>query len=381
MTMTSPAWTVVRQISMENYQQVVHRVRRAIILLAGAVFLVALAVYHLWLKRFMRQFDSLLNGIVRMGHGDLESKAFVPTSIDEFKKMQGEIKQTSLALQEQMDTIRQMERDRMELENKRKEQELIVKELSMARQIQGSMLPHIFPPFPDRKELELFASMDPARDVGGDFYDFFFVDEDHLCLVIADVSGKGIPAALFMMFAKRTIEDYARMDHRVSQILAMTNEALCDNNQAEMFVTVWLGMLEISTGKLTAANAGHEYPVIQRKDGLFELYKDKHGFVIGGMKGVHYREYEFYMSPGDKLFVYTDGVPEATASSGELFGTERMVSALNACADCSPEAILKGVRNAVDAFVGDAEQFDDLTMMCLTYQGPEPLTGKDISVR
>ena len=135
------------------------------------------------------------------------------------------------------------------------------------------------------------------------------------------------------------------------------------------------------TGKLTAANAGHEYPVIQRKGGLFELYKDKHGFVIGGMKGVHYREYEFYMSPGDKLFVYTDGVPEATASSGELFGTERMVSALNACADRSPEAILKGVRNAVDAFVGDAEQFDDLTMMCLTYQGPEPLTGKDVSVR
>ena len=373
MAMTSPAWTVVRQISMENYELVVHRVRRAIMLIAGVVFLIALTIYWLWLKRFMRQFDSLLNGIVRMGQGDLESRAFVPSSIDEFKKMQHEINRTSLALQRQMETIRQMERDRMELENKRKEQEMIVRELSMARQIQGSMLPHIFPPFPDRKEVELFASMDPARDVGGDFYDFFFLDEDHLCLVIADVSGKGIPGAMFMMFAKRIIEDFARLVHDPAEILRKTNETLCDNNQAEMFVTVWLGILEISTGRLTAANAGHEYPTIRRNGGLFELYKDKHGFVIGGMKGVRYRAYELCMSPGDKLFVYTDGVPEATAADGELFGTERMVTALNACADGSPEAILRGVRDAVDAFVGDAEQFDDLTMMCLTYQGaPSP---------
>ncbi|MDO4867496.1 MAG: hypothetical protein Q4C10_13230 [Clostridia bacterium] len=191
MAMESPAWTVVREISMENYEQVVHRVRRSILLLGGAVFLIGLTVYWLWLRRSMPQFDSLLNGIVRMGEGDLESTTFVPTSIAEFKQMQGEINRTRLALGQQMETIRRMERERMELENQKKEQERMAQELILAKQIQESMLPHIFPPFPERAEIDLFASMDPARDVGGDFYDFFFIDEDHLCLVIADVSGKG----------------------------------------------------------------------------------------------------------------------------------------------------------------------------------------------
>ena len=231
------------------------------------------------------------------------------------------------------------------------------------------MLPHIFPPFPERDEIDLFASMDPARDVGGDFYDFFFIDEDHLCLVIADVSGKGIPGAMFMMLSKRIIEDSARQSRSPAEILARTNEALCDNNQAEMFVTVWLGILEISSGNLTASNAGHEFPTIRREDGRFELYKDRHGFVLGGLKETRYKEYGLQMSPGDKLFVYTDGVPEATAAGGEMFGTGRMIDALNACADGSPAEILESVRNSVDAFVGDAEQFDDLTMMCLEYRG------------
>ena len=175
-----------------------------------------------------------------------------------------------------------------------------------------------------------------------------------------------------MMFAKRIIEDFAITEHGANIILEKTNELLCDNNQAEMFVTVWLGILEMSTGRLTAANAGHEYPAIRKKDGPFELYKDKHGFVIGGMEDVHYREYELQMNPGDKIFVYTDGVTEATAANGELFGTERMIAALSTCGDCRPEDILHGVRSAVDAFVGDAEQFDDLTMMCVEYLGPEP---------
>jgi sigma-B regulation protein RsbU (phosphoserine phosphatase) len=233
------------------------------------------------------------------------------------------------------------------------------------------MLPHIFPPFPERPEIDLFASMDPARDVGGDFYDFFFIDEDHLCLVMADVSGKGIPGAMFMMLSKRIIEDFARQVRSPAEILTRTNEALCDNNQAEMFVTAWLGILEISSGKLTAANAGHEFPTFKKKDGRFALYKDRHGFVVGGMAGVRYQNYEVLLSPGDQLFVYTDGVPEATAADGQMFGTDRMIAALNTCADGSPAEILESVQNSVDAFVGDAEQFDDLTMMCLEYRGPQ----------
>ena len=370
MTMKSPSWTLVREVPMENYEQVIRRVRSAICLIAVVVLLIALAIYRLWLKGFMRQFNLLLKGIIRMGEGELEPMASVPYTIQEFETMQQEIDRTSLALNQQMDTIRRMEREQMEQENMIKEQERIVKELSTARQIQKSVLPHIFPPFPDRAEIDLFATMDPAKDVGGDFYDFYFIDEDHLCLVIADVSGKGIPAALFMMLSKRILEDLARQEPTPSTILEKTNDLLCDNNQAEMFVTVWLGILEISTGKLTAANAGHEFPAICEKGSSFELYKDKHGFVVGGMEGVHYKGYDLQLNPGDKLFVYTDGVPEATDGSGEMFGTDRMITALRSCTDNTPEEILQGVRSAVDSFVGDAEQFDDLTMMCLEYKGP-----------
>ena len=315
MTMKSPSWTLVREVPMENYEQVIRRVRSAICLIAIVVLLIALAIYRLWLKGFMRQFNLLLKGIIRMGEGELEPMASVPYTIQEFETMQQEIDRTSLALNQQMDTIRRMEREQMEQENMIKEQERIVKELSTARQIQKSVLPHIFPPFPDRAEIDLFATMDPAKDVGGDFYDFYFIDEDHLCLVIADVSGKGIPAALFMMLSKRILEDLARQEPTPSTILEKTNDLLCDNNQAEMFVTVWLGILEISTGKLTAANAGHEFPAICEKGGSFELYKDKHGFVLGGMEGMTYRGYDLQINPGDKLFVYTDGVPEATAGA------------------------------------------------------------------
>ena len=370
MTMKSPSWTLVREVPMENYEQVIRRVRGAICLIAIVVLLIALAIYRLWLKGFMRQFNLLLKGIIRMGEGELEPMASVPYTIQEFETMQQEIDRTSLALNQQMDTIRRMEREQMEQENMIKEQERIVKELSTARQIQKSVLPHIFPPFPDRAEIDLFATMDPAKDVGGDFYDFYFIDEDHLCLVIADVSGKGIPAALFMMLSKRILEDLARQERTPSTILEKANDLLCDNNQAEMFVTVWLGILEISTGKLTAANAGHEFPAICEKGGSFELYKDKHGFVVGGMEGVHYKGYDLQLNPGDKLFVYTDGVPEATDGSGEMFGTDRMITALRSCTDNTPEEILQGVKSAVDSFVGDAEQFDDLTMMCLEYKGP-----------
>lgn len=369
MTMTSPSWTVVREVSMENYEQVVRRVRGSILLIAGVVLLIAIAIYRLWLRKFMRQFNTLLKGIIRMGEGNLEPADPPAFTIGEFETMQEEIDRTILNLNHQMDTIRRMEREQMEQENLIRAQEQLVKELSTARQIQTSVLPHIFPPFPERKEIDLFASMDPAKDVGGDFYDFFFIDEDHLCLVIADVSGKSIPGALFMMFSKRIIEDFARIEHSAAEILRKTNDVLCDNNQAEMFVTVWLGILEISTGRLTAANAGHEYPAVRKEDGLFAIYKDKHGFVIGGMPDVTYTEYTLQMNPGDKIFVYTDGVPEATADSGEMFGVERMTQALNTCADGSPDVILKKVRSAVDDFVGDAEPFDDLTMMCLEYKG------------
>ena len=249
------------------------------------------------------------------------------------------------------------------------EKERISTELHMANQIQESMLPSIFPAFPERSEFDIYATMDPAREVGGDFYDFFLIDDDHLCMVIADVSGKGVPAALFMMISKIIIQSCAMLGRSAGEILTKTNEALCSNNRMEMFVTVWLGILEISTGRITAANAGHEYPAVMT-DGEFELFKDKHGLVIGGLDGVRYKEYELKLRPGDKMFLYTDGVAEAMNSEKELFGTDRMLDALNKEPQEKPQQILKNVRDAVDTFVGNSEQFDDLTMLCFEYKGP-----------
>ena len=251
------------------------------------------------------------------------------------------------------------------------ENERIRSELAMASRIQSAMLPGIFPAFPERKEFDIYASMDPVRGVGGDFFDFFFIDRDHLCLLIADVSGKGIPAALFMMASKIMLADNAKSGKSPAQILQDTNEAICANNPEEMFVTVWLGILDISTGLLTTANAGHEYPALMHADGQFELFRDRHGLVVGGMPGVKYHEHSLQMYPGSKLFVYTDGVPEATDAENALFGTTRMLEALNAHANESPKQILHGVRQAVNEFVSDMEQFDDLTMMCLEYMPKE----------
>lgn len=247
------------------------------------------------------------------------------------------------------------------------EKERVSAELDMARKIQTEQLPNVFPAFPDRKEFDIYASMTPAKEVGGDFYDFFFIDDDHLAMVMADVSGKGVPAALFMMMSKMLINNYAMMGLTPHEVLERTNETICKNNKQKMFVTVWLGILEISTGKVTASNAGHEYPVIRRPEGRFEILKDEHGFVIGGLNKVKYKDYEFSLESGSTVFVYTDGIPEATDSDNKMFGMDRLTEALNHEPDGSPEKLLHNVNDAVRSFVREAPQFDDLTMMAVKY--------------
>ena len=262
------------------------------------------------------------------------------------------------------------------------EKKRIGTELALAQRIQADMLPNIFPPFPERKDFDIYASMDPAKEVGGDFYDFFLIDETHLGLVMADVSGKGVPAALFMMVSKILVQNYAMTGRSPAQVLSTVNEQICANNREEMFVTVWFGILDTETGKITAANAGHEYPVLMQADGKFEMLKDKHGLVIGAMDGVRYKEYELTLHKGAKLFLYTDGVPEATNAQNELFGKDRLLATLNADSTASPENVLRHVREAVDSFVQEAEQFDDLTMLCLEFKGDTSMTGncKELSV-
>ncbi|OPZ75359.1 MAG: Phosphoserine phosphatase RsbU [Firmicutes bacterium ADurb.Bin456] len=245
------------------------------------------------------------------------------------------------------------------------EKERIGAELDVARNIQASMLPCIFPAFPERPELDIYATMTPAKEVGGDFYDFFLVDDDRLAMVMADVSGKGVPAALFMVIAKTLLKNVAQAGLTPKDVLEKVNNQLCVNNEAAMFVTVWLGVLEISTGKLICANAGHEYPVLKRAGGDYQLVKDKHGFVLAGMENSRYKGYELQMNPGDRLFLYTDGVTEATNARSELYGTGRMLAALNRNRDADCETLLHRMKEDIDAFVGEAPQFDDITMLSL----------------
>ena len=251
------------------------------------------------------------------------------------------------------------------------EEQRVTTELSLATRIQANTLPNKFPAFPDRKDFDIYASMDPAREIGGDFYDFFLIDQDHLGIVIADVSGKGIPAALFMMVTMSMIHNATAVFKDPAETLMQVNEQITKKNEEEMFVTVWLGILDLGTGHLVASNAGHEYPIIKAPGGDFEVLKDKHGFVIGGMSGIRYKDYELDLQPGAKLFLYTDGLPEATNTEKELMGMDRVVAALKECEDETPKEILDGMTEAVQEFIGDAEQFDDLTMLALVYNGPQ----------
>jgi len=244
------------------------------------------------------------------------------------------------------------------------------KELGLATNIQQHMLPSIFPAFPEHTEFDIYASMQPARQVGGDFYDFFLIDDDHLAFLVADVSDKGVPAALFMMASKIMVQNYAMENISPKEVLTRVNKRICSNNQSEMFVTIWLGILDLKTGILTASNAGHEKPIIKNPDGHFEMIKDVHGFVVGWDKDAVFQDYQIQLQKGSKIFVYTDGVPEASNQQGKL-GREKTVEILRNFEDDSPTEILREMQKEISKFTGNSEQFDDVTMLCLEYKGAD----------
>lgn len=280
--------------------------------------------------------------------GKLDERVWVHTS-SEFTELSEDINTTVTALRGYID----------QAEQKMKE------ELKLAAAIQDSALPKNF--ILPTKNIEIYALMTPAKQVGGDFYDFFYIGTDQLCLVIADVSGKGVPASLFMMRAKTAIKNYARSGSTPAEILERVNNTLCEGNDAEMFVTVWIGILDLKTGQMQCANAGHEYPVLMRANGDYELVKDKHGLVLAAMENIRLREYSMDMEPGDRLFVYTDGVPEAINVKEDAYGTDRLVDKLNRIKNAPQEQVLEDVLQDIRNFAGEAVQFDDITMLGLTY--------------
>lgn len=244
-------------------------------------------------------------------------------------------------------------------------------ELAFAKAIQHSAIPTVFPPYPNRKEFEIWACMYTAKEVGGDFYDFYFVDEDTLAFLIADVSGKGIPAAMFMMTAKTLLKSYAESGMGVAEVLTQANNKLCEGNEAGMFVTVWMGYLNTRTGEVTYANAGHNPPFIRHGDGSVEMVKSRPGLVLAGMEGIRYRVNTIQLKTGDLLYLYTDGVTEATDVANNLYGEIRLQAVLQQENVGDVETVCQQMKENVDHFVGDAPQFDDITMLALKYTPSE----------
>ena len=325
----------------------------------GAILLVAVILHIFMYQKAIRPLKKIQTG-VREYREKKDSAVTVErmseiTAGNEFGTLAGDVSELALEI------------DRYTEENIRlsTERERVIAELDMARSIQAGQLPSVFPAFPDRKEFDIYASMIPAREVGGDFYDFFFIDDDHLALVIADVSGKGVPAALFMMMSRIIISNYAMMGLSPAEVLRRSNDTIFRNNKEHMFVTAWFGIYEVSTGRVVAANAGHEYPVLRNPRGEYSFILDTHGFVLGGMENQTYEEYTFILQKGCTLVVYTDGYPEAMDSKGKMYGKERLKEALNRMPDADPKMLSEHALKSVMNYVGEAEQFDDLTMLIL----------------
>ena len=325
------------------------------ILLFTALFILISLLLERIVVRNLKSVNASLQKIIG---GDLGERVTARSSA-EFSLLSDDINQTVTTLKGYIDESEK----RME------------EELRLASFIQESALPHVFK-YP-RDDIEIYALMKPARQVGGDFYDFFFTDVDRLVLVIADVSGKGIPAAMFMMRAKTAIVNSARAGKSPADILYEVNNVLCEGNEAEMFVTVWIGIIDLGTGLMKCANAGHEYPAVCRSGSGYELLRDKHSLVLAAMEDVPMSEYTLHMKPGDRIFVYTDGVPEAINRQNEQYGTDRLVARLHTLSTTTEKLTLETVYDDIKAFAGSAEQFYDITMLGFTYCGKEQQSPED----
>lgn len=315
----------------------------------GMLFIV---VYFLIKKLVVDNMAKINRSLAKITSGNLDTVVDVRTN-EEFASLSDDINSTVLTLKRYIAEAAAR----------------IDKELEFAKTIQHSAIPTVFPPYPGHSEFDIYAAMDTAKEVGGDFYDFYFVGENKLGFLIADVSGKGIPAAMFMMTAKTIIKGYAESGKSVDEVFTIANEKLCESNEAGMFVTAWFGVLDFLTGKVEFVNAGHNPPLVRHKDSTFDYLKSKPSFVIAGMDGMKYRRNEFFLSPGDEIYLYTDGVTEATDSENRLYGEERLVRFLNTLHGLSGEEICHAVKADVADFVGDTPQFDDITMLYLKYNG------------
>lgn len=338
---------IVAGRSMAALSAAASRATRSIIILVVIIILIVGACIYLLLNRSTKLIENMEDYLQRIGRGELPEDKLELNTKDE-------IGDVAVSINEMVESLREGRR--------------ISGELSVAADIQANLLPKIFPPFPERTDFDLYASMNPAKEVGGDFYDFFMIDSDHLALVIADVSGKGVPAALFMVTAKTLIKDHGMLGMSAGDVFTRANALMCESNDYGLFVTGWLGIIELSTGKVDYVNAGHNPPLISH-NGQFEYLKGKHDFVLAGMEGVKYRSQELTLKPGDILYLYTDGVTESTNADKELYGNQRLLDYVNEHIDDGMQELCEGIKAQTDEFKGEAEQFDDITMVAFRFIG------------
>ena len=356
-----PVAVVGVDVYMPDLQE---NMRDFLVVVIAAIFLVVLAAilmcYFFVKKKIVNPINKIRDTSKRMVE-NLENEESIDVSV-----------KTGNEIEELFDSFKEMYRDVKDyitqLSSVTAEKERIGAELDVAKHIQASMLPCIFPAFPERHEIDIFATMDPAKEVGGDFYDFFMVDERHLAIVMADVSGKGVPAALFMVIGKTLIKDHTFPDRDLGEVFTAVNNLLCEANSEGLFITAFEGVLDLVTGEFTFVNAGHEMPFICKAGGNFEPYKIRAGFVLAGMENMKYKAGTMQLDVGDKIFQYTDGVTEATNINNELYGMDRLGEILNKVKNGTPHEILPAVKKNIDEFVGEAPQFDDITMLCLEYK-------------
>ncbi|MEM1483421.1 SpoIIE family protein phosphatase [Oscillospiraceae bacterium PP1C4] len=350
-------------ISMDKINGEIKQFMLTIILLVTAILLAFIVLYYFFIQASVivpvKKLHHATSNVVNNQMSSIENFSINIKTGDEIEDLAKAFTYMTVELKEYIKNLSQITA----------EKERIGAELNVATQIQADMLPSIFPAFPERSEFDIYATMQPAKEVGGDFYDFFLIDNDHLVVVMADVSGKGVPAALFMVIAKTLLKNHAQAGLSPSETFTTTNGQLCENNEAGLFVTAWMGVLEISTGKFTYVNAGHNPPLVKRCDGEFEYLKCRPGFVLAGMEGVKYRQNEMKLYAGDTLYLYTDGVTEATDTMNELYGEARLQKVLNQNASVPLSELLPLVRADIDLFVKGAPQFDDITMLGLKISG------------
>ena len=351
----APSWALGVSMYEDELMGPADRLTRNLVVFMLGIFLIVVLIGYVMSGHIAAPIRLLKAGADHISSGDLERRLEIHTG-DEIEALADSFNAMTDALKEHIRNLEVTTAEKASIES----------ELRVANNIQASMLPRSFPPFPEMEHLDLYAAMEPARNVGGDFYDFFLLDDHRLCFSIGDVSGKGVPAALFMVITRTILKNLVMQGYSLSEAFRLANNMLCHENTECMFVTAFMAILDIDKGTVEHVNAGHNPPLLSRGGGDFECLEVRRDFVLGGMDDTEYIRLTTEIKPGDVFFIYTDGVTEAMNSRNELFSDERLVETLNRLHGKNPRFVIAGVREEIDRFVGDTPASDDVTMLAFT---------------